>query len=183
MKAFIFIGEQGRGKSTKCKELIKKFGNKSLYAYDPNAEYIGFKNKIKGLPSRKQFVEIATTVKNSVVVYEEATGFFNNKMGCPLEVVDSLVRNFHTKNIIIFNFHTLRSVPVEIMDFVQFINLFHTNDRFTLIKNKFRDDEELLKIFSDVYEKTFGTDKNRLTNEYIDEKSKQYYHYSRMYAR
>lgn len=183
MKAFIFVGEQGRGKSTKVFELIRRFRNKPLMAYDPNQEYVKHKNLIKGIPTKKQFVEIASKTSGHVIVFEEATSFFSNKGGTPMEIIELLVRNHHMKNVIIFNFHSLRTVPVDIMDFVQFITILHTNDRQTLIKNKFKDDPDLLKVFIDVNTKTYGTDKNRLTGVYRDERSKQFYHYSRVYSR
>ncbi len=128
------------------------------------------------------FFQITKTVKNSVIVFEEATIFFGNH-GRVAELIELLVLNHHSQNVIIFLFHSVRSVPVEIMDFVQFMHIYHTNDRVTLLKNKFRDDPDLLEILSDVYEKTLGTEKNRVTGEYADERSKEFYHYNRVYSR
>lgn len=183
MKAIVLVGEQGRGKSTEAMKLIENFGSKDLYCYDINGDYKKFKNsKIKGLPTMEQFLDICKDVKNSVVVFEEATIFFKNNSRVET-IVNLLVRNFHTRNVIIFLFHSLRSVPVEIMDFVQFIKLYHTNDRYTLIKNKFKDDLDLLEVFNDVYSKTLGTEKNRVTGQFADERSKEYFHYSRVYSR
>lgn len=183
MKAIVLVGEQGRGKSTEAMNIIRNFANKDLYVYDINGDYGKFKNnKIKGLPSMEVFLEIAQQVKNSVIVYEEATIFFGNK-GRSESIVNQLVRNFHTKNVIVFLFHSVRSIPVEIMDFVQFIKFYHTNDRYTLIANKFRDDIDLLKVYKDVYDKTIDTEKNRQTGEYLDERSRQFFHYSKTYSR
>lgn len=183
MKAIVLIGEQGRGKSTEAKNILDNFSHKDLYCYDINGDYKNYRNnKIKGLPSMEQFLQICDHVKNSVIVFEEATIFFDNKSRSET-IVNLLVRNFHTKNVVIFLFHSLRSVPVNIMDFVQFIKIFHTNDRYTLIKNKFKDDSDLIEVFNDVYAKTLHTEKNRDTGAYSDERSKEYYHYSRVYSR
>lgn len=183
MKAIILCGEQGRGKSTEAVKIIKNFSKKDLYVYDINNDYQNFKNnKIKGLPTMEQFLAIVEKVKNSVIVFEEATIFFGNK-GRSDTIIDLLVRNFHTKNVVVFLFHSVRSIPVNIMDFVQFIKFFHTNDRFTLIQNKFRDDIDLINVFKDVYEKTLNTEKNRDTGVYLDERSKNYFHYSKTYSR
>jgi len=185
MKAFIVTGEQGRGKTTQAYNLIENFSKKDLYAYDVHGHYFEkYKSlsKIKGRPPMEIFLEIVSKVKNSVIVFEEATIFFSNKGRSDI-IIELLVNNYHSKNIIIFLFHSLRSVPVEIMDFVQFIQMYHSNDRATLIKNKFKDDYDLLEVYNDVYEKTLNTDKNRDTGEYPNEYSKEYYHYSRVYSR
>jgi len=183
MKAIVLVGEQGRGKSTEAQKIITEFGNKDLFVYDINNDYGKFKNnKIKGLPNMEQFLNICESVKNSVIVFEESTIFFSNKGRSDI-IVNLLVRNFHTKNVIVFLFHSVRSIPVEIMDFVQFIKFFHTNDRYTLISNKFKGDRDLINVFNDVYEKTLDTEKNRDTGIYSNERSKQYYHYSRVYSR
>jgi len=183
MKAIILVGEQGRGKTTAAMEIINNFSKKDLFVYDINGDYGKFaNNKIKGLPSMEQFLNITETVKNSVIVFEESTIFFSNKARSET-IVNLLVRNFHTKNVVVFLFHSVRSIPVDIMDFVQFIQIFHTNDRYTLIANKFRDDGDLLEVFNDVYTKTYQTEKNRDTGVYTDDNSKEFYHYSRVYSR
>lgn len=184
MKAFIIVGEQGRGKTTEAERIINS-NNLDLYAYDVHASYYNkFKerSKIKGRPSMFDFLQIVSKVKNSIIIFEEATIFFGNKSRSEI-IIELLVNNFHTNNCIIFLFHSLRSVPVEIMDFVQFIKIFHTNDRLTLIQNKYRDDSDLIEIFNDVHDKTKNTDKNRKTGIYKDERSKNFYHYNRVYKR
>lgn len=183
MKAILLVGEQGRGKTTEAKEIINKFGNKDLFVYDINGDYKTFpKNKIKGLPSMEQFLEICENVKNAVIVFEESTIFFGNNSRRDT-IINLLVRNFHTKNVIVFLFHSVRSIPVNIMDFVQFIKIYHTNDRYTLIANKFKHDGDLIEVFNDVYTKTLDTEKNRVSGVYADERSKEFYHYSRVYSR
>jgi len=185
MKAFIIVGEQGRGKTTEAYNIIDNFKQKDLFAYDVHGHYFEkFQNrsKIKGRPKMEVFLEIVSNVKNSVIVFEEATIFFSNR-GREETIIELLVNNYHSKNVILFLFHSLRSVPVEIMDFVQFIKLYHTNDRVTLINNKFKEDSGLIEVFNDVSEKTSDTDKNRDTNEYSDSKSELFYHYSRIYSR
>ena len=183
MKAIILVGEQGRGKSTEAQNIIRTFKKKDLYVYDINNDYKEFENnKIKGLPSMEQFLIICESVKNAVIVFEESTIFFGNRSRNEI-IINLLVRNYHNRNVIVFLFHSVRSIPIEIMDFVQFIKFFHTNDRLTLIQNKYKDDTDLLNIYMDVYNKTYNTEKNRSTAEYLDERSKQYFHYSKTYSR
>jgi hypothetical protein len=188
MKAFVLVAEKGRGKSTEAFRIVDSFTKKDLYVWDKQGQYKKYKNnKIKGLPSIEQFLQIVANVKDAVIVFEESTIFFGNKSRSEI-VVDLLISNYHTKNVIIFIFHSLRSVPVEIMDFVDFIRLYHTNDRATLINNKFKDDPQLLEIFNSVNEKTFNTDKNRDTGEFLDagrgvEYSREFYHHSEIYSR
>lgn len=184
MKAIINVAEMGRGKSTETFDIIRSFGKKDLYAYDPNQEYVSKGNKVKGMPTKQQFINVIASVRNSVIVFEEATVFFRNSgNSTPDEIIDLLVRNHHMKNIIVFNFHSVRAIPVDIMDYVGFINIWHTLDRMTLIKSKYKNDTDLLELFIDVHTKTYGTEKNRTTGVYKDENSKQFYHYKRTYAR
>lgn len=183
MRNIALVAEMGRGKSTEAFNIVESFLHKDLYVNDIQGQYKKYpNNKIKGRCTTDQFIQIVQNVKNSVIVFEEATAFFSNK-GREEAVIELLISNYHSKNVIIFVFHSLRTVPVEIMDHIQFLILWHTNDRVTLIKNKFKDDEHLLKIFSDVEEKTRGTDKNRDTGEFADERSKEFYHYKRIYSR
>lgn len=183
MRNVVLVAEMGRGKSTEAKNIVESFLHKDLYVYDVQGQYKQYpNNKIKGLPTMEQFLQIVESVKNSVIVFEEATIFFSNK-GRVEEIINLLVSNFHSKNVIVFIFHSLRSVPVEIMDYIHFLHLWHTNDRVTLIRNKFKDDPYLLEVFNSVEEKTRGTDKNRDTGEYPDQKSKDFYHHKEIYSR
>lgn len=184
MKAFVLVGETARGKSSEAVRLVNNFSNKDLYVYDHQGQWKNFSRlKIKGVPTMDKFVEIVTGVVNSVIVFEEATVFFKNNKGRMDRIVNLLISNHHKQNVVIFLFHSLRSVPVDIMDYVQFIRIYHTNDRATLIKSKFKDDPDLLKVFLDVQKKTQGTDKNRITGVYADKRSEKFYHYSRVYSR
>jgi hypothetical protein len=184
MKAFVLTGETGRGKSSEAVRLVNSFSQKDLYVYDHQGQWRDFKRlKIKGVPTMDEFVDIVSKVVNSVIVFEEATVFFKNNKGRMDKIINLLISSHHRQNVVIFLFHSLRSVPVDIMDHVQFIRLYHTNDRATLIKAKFKDDPDLLRVFLDVKRKTQGTGKNRITGIYDDKRSEQFYHYSRVYTR
>lgn len=183
MKAIILVAEKGRGKTTEAFDIVKQFSNKDLYVYDRQGQYKHFtNNKIKGLPSMEQFLQIIKPVKNAVIIFEEATIFFSNK-GREEIVIEKLVSNFHESNVIVFIFHSIRTIPIEIADQVDFMKVWHTNDRRTLIANKYKDDQDFLDLLLDVHDKTYGTEKNRETGEYADERSKNFYHYNRVYSR
>lgn len=149
------IGHTGRGKTEFTKKLLR-ITNKPVFVYDVNNEYFGEFHKNKGLPEMKDFLKEATKKTGTNILFEEATIFLSNT-GKIEEVRNILVRKRHTQNNIFFVFHSLRSLPVEIADLLDFIVLFHTNDRDTLIKSKFRDDLELTEMFDRVKEKTENT--------------------------
>lgn len=150
MKSFCIIADTGRGKSTYVKKLLRFFVSKGLkpFIYDVNNEYGEFQ-ETKELPKVSDFKNEATKKTNSVIVFEEATIFFSSNAKDE-DLRYMLVRKRHTKNVIIFVFHSLRSVPVEILDLINFIILFKTSDRETLVKSKFREDTEILELFEQV---------------------------------
>lgn len=117
------VGGEHTGKTTFTKKLIA--GKRSII-HDINNEY--YQNEKYTLPSIDQFVNQARQVKNTIVVFEEATIAFGNRKRQDL-VIDLCVRKWHSGNYYIFVFHTLRSIPVEIFDSCNRITLFKTGDR------------------------------------------------------
>jgi DNA helicase HerA-like ATPase len=159
MKAFIVVATTGRGKTTFVKDLLRVFKNKGskLIIYDPNREYFGeFHNNTQFLDEDiflKQITERYPNglhkITNTTIVFEEATIFFPNTKKSK-GIRDLLVSKRHTKNNIIFVFHSLRTVPVEIIELVNFIVLFKTDDREDIINNRFKFNPEILSLFNSV---------------------------------
>lgn len=151
-KAILLIGMTGEGKSTYLKKLIKTSG-RPLLIYDVNNEH----GTNKPLPSFEQFLMTATKVKNHLIAFEEATIFFSSKSSNN-EMRELLIRKRHTNNLLVLLFHSIRSVPIDIFDFINYYVLFKTNDREAYISQKYRD----AQILDD-----FNTLKNRPKHSYI----------------
>jgi ABC-type cobalamin/Fe3+-siderophores transport system ATPase subunit len=141
----VVVGKQGQGKSTLIKNFIKNYPKKAVIIYDPNNEYP--ENYIR-IFDRKELLKALRIKKNKLFVIEEATGFLLNTKQVQ-EIIDLLIRMRHTNNAVIFVFHSIRSVPVSIFDFIQYAFIFKTNDRPELIKQKYKgvfSEKDLKKI-------------------------------------
>lgn len=129
-----------------AKKIISEL-RKPFFVYDVNNEY----GTGKTLPTISEFLSLVcdeTKVKNSVILFEEATIFFNHSKS--EKVTNLLVRKRHTRNCIIFLFHSLADVPPYILRLIDFIILFATNDNPGVIERKFKDFPEILTLYHDV---------------------------------
>lgn len=131
-KAFIIVGATGSGKSTLTKRLIAPVDVNRLFVYDVNAEY--FPDEI--LPDIDDFLLQVKGVRESVIVFEEATVFFSNR-GSNKMMRKLLVGKRHSHNTIILLFHSIRAIPYYISDLVSYIFVFHTNDEEKIVAEKF----------------------------------------------
>lgn len=143
MKSILIIGMTGTGKSFETKKILKKFPKLDKYIFDVNNEY-----GVENLPTLEEFLNTVVKVENSVIVFEEATVFFSTR-GRSEQVVNLLVRKRHTKNIIIFIFHSIRAVPSYIYELCDYVYIKKTNDTVKRIKST-HDSEKLIEIFEDV---------------------------------
>lgn len=130
MKAFLIVGMTGTGKTTEVKKLLSSFSGLK-YIYDLNIEYTEYQKR--NLPTIENFLIEVKKTSNSIVVFEEATIFFSSR-GYVKEVVDLLVRKRHSKNIYIFVFHSIRSIPSYIFELIDFFGIKQTNDTLTRIQ-------------------------------------------------
>jgi hypothetical protein len=146
--SFAIIGAQGHGKTTSVKEILRKTPHRK-FIFDVNREYTEFKNSASGILDPDEFTEKATTLNNSVIVFEEATIFFG-KGSKNKNIRNLLVRKRHTNNLIIFVFHNVRSVPMEIMSLCDFLILHKTKDNKEYISRYFKDTPENLNHFLEV---------------------------------
>lgn len=182
MKNFIVIAEQDRGKSFFVKSLLKKFHLRKNYINDINLEYGEFKNEVKKLMSREDFISFVpcnTQPKSNVnVVFEEATTFFSNSGNSPLDIMTHIYRRFHTGNLNIFVFHNLSKVPTDILNSIDFLILFRTKDDPQRVFKKFVEYPKIVSAFNSVRKKTEGTRFNRELKTYDCENSKKFFHYN-----
>lgn len=145
MRTIAVIGGQGTGKTTFCKTLVRGV-SKPVYVYDVNNEYA----KGVELPEFESFCELMTTKTNSLIIFEEAT-IFLDKRGTNKQITEMLVRKRHTNNMIVLVFHSLRSLPVSILDLIDAIVLFKTNDTHRLLNERYKYMPELYSAFDAVY--------------------------------
>ena len=137
-QSIIIVGTNGTGKTTYIKERLKNVNKSSLLLYDVNNEYSEFYDK--PFVKMEEFLEEATKVNNSVIVFEEATIFFSNRSTIE-EMRELLVRRRHTKNMLFLVFHSIRSVPRDIMDMSNYLVLKYSNDSPKFIERKFENED------------------------------------------
>lgn len=145
-KVIVNVGFTGTGKTVGTKEILKGL-HVPLFIYDVNNEYKEFKGSV--LKSFEDFLQEANLKKNHCIVFEEATIFFSHS-GSSKMIMELLVRKRHTKNLIILNFHSLRKVPLYILDFTDYLILRKTNDNPETIRKKFEDYEIIFQSFQQV---------------------------------
>lgn len=143
-KAILVIGRPKAGKTTSVKNLLKNIPGEK-FIYDVNNEYTGQGKLIPMI----EFLDVATLKTNTTIVFEEATIFFSNR-GDERKLKEILVRKRHTNNIVIFCFHSLRSVPTYVLDLTDYYILHKTNDNINLIEKKFSGNDVLLSDFKKV---------------------------------
>lgn len=132
-KGFVHIvcGGTGSGKTFYIKSLIS--GKSNVLIYDVNNEY----KTNTPLLSISDFLLKATNSRNKIIIFEEATIYFNHKNNS-IKLTEFLVRKRHFENYNILVFHSLRSIPIHILDFTDYITLFNTSDNPKLINDKFK---------------------------------------------
>ncbi len=150
MKVSVIVGGKGTGKTTFLKSVLNKVHPKARLVYDVNNEYRELYPH--SLLDHDVFLEKVINVQNAVVIFEEATIFFSNR-GDDRSLKNLLVRARHTNNMTFLVYHSLRAVPVYILDLANFIVLFKTNDSFNRIEKKFQNDE-LNTMFKNVNKHT-----------------------------
>jgi hypothetical protein len=139
------VGHTGAGKSYHTKNKILAKVNLPKLIFDPQNEYKEYGSSAVNL-LRQDFVNKAVDLKKYCILFEEARMFFkfNN---IPDDLVKLMIGKRHTGNLIIFNFHALNQIPLDIFYYVNYINLFHTNDRADIIKTKFQDMPKIYEAF------------------------------------
>ena len=134
----IVIGAREQGKSTYIRNvLLRNSQGKKIYAHDPNLEYSGV---IKLGSSLFDFVSKTVSKRDSIIIFEEATIYFTSVKRSE-QIIEILARSSkaHLNNDIIFVFHSLRSLPVWLLDMSNYLVIFKTNDRPQTFRTKFKD--------------------------------------------
>ena len=139
MNLICIAGRPHAGKSTMIKQYIQ--GKKCLI-FDVNNEY-ELTSDTTQARSRDifldmyKFIETAQKKINTIVVFEDATGFFRGN--CKSDIIRLIQQRAHANNTYIFCFHSLRSIPPSIIDFINYLVIFKTNDTEEKVLKKFPD--------------------------------------------
>lgn len=146
---YIVIGAPGQGKSEWVKQAIQ---DKRCFVFDIQNEY-GARTKYKGqkplmlsdninnIRSRykgddlEAFQKMCMQKRDTILVYEEATMFFEGRTGRDTRKV--IISRWHTGNIPIFLFHSINSVPPRIMEMCNWVVLHRTLDEEHTILYKY----------------------------------------------
>lgn len=130
-------GSTGTGKTLFLKNIIKNLNDK-VYILDPQDEY-NEKFLISKIIKVKYFETIYkllnSDIQNTTFVIEEASMFFTHAED--RQIIRKLVSNRHDNNNFFFVFHSLRKIPNFIIDFIDYLILFQTNDQQQTILRKF----------------------------------------------
>ena len=143
--SLVIVGCQGSGKTFLAKRIVNELKKKGLKSagIDPNQEYsVNFLiNPKNDIPEQS----------NCVYIFEDATGYFSNSTG-KNSLLYLITRRRHLNNSFIFIFHSIRSVPLYISDFVTHYALFRLTDRKDILIEKLNslnvnvDAEQLLML-------------------------------------
>jgi len=140
--ALICVGRRRTGKTTFARNLLNS-SKKDKYIYDINQEFTDiYKEPFEDFES---FMNRVVTLKNSHILFEEATIFFDTRSNFQ-QMKNLLVRARHTNNTIQLNFHSFKSVPKNIYNLLDYVVIFKTNDTEKDVKEKF-DHPELVKYY------------------------------------
>lgn len=138
MYCILVVGMTGQGKSQWAKEYIK---DSNQWVFDVQNEYQWLSVNPSEAKARqidmneKTFVDRCKQKKNTICLFEEATCFFEGKLDKDLRRV--VVAKRHSKNIYLFLFHSISSIPPRLMQLTNYVILFKTGDEPYQVEQKF----------------------------------------------
>ncbi len=155
MISHIVCGMTGMGKTTFVSEQINKVGLDPLI-FDVNGEYAPlFGDKFCFHGNIKAFLALAEKAESRTIVFNEATMFFKQQ-GVTDAAMSILVRKRHMGkpygSCLLWEFHSIRKVPLDIMDLSNYFTIFKTNDTEDKVRQKFGDEWNILEAYKDVKE-------------------------------
>ncbi len=150
MISHIIAGMTGMGKTTFVENRINKIGL-DPFIFDVNGEYAPiFGDKFCFHGNIKDFLLKADKCENRTIVFNEATMFFKQQ-GVSDTAMGILVKKRHMGKpygcSLIWEFHSIRKVPLDIIDLSNYMTLFKTNDTSKKVEQKFDDEFGILEAF------------------------------------
>lgn len=145
-QVILIVGKRGSGKTTAAKRILSKVHPEARFVLDVNGEYTDIYNKPP--MSYDDFTKMITTVKRAVIHIEEATIFLDTR-GRDKNVIELLVKARHNHTLIMFAFHSLRDIPLNIYRLSNKIILHKTGDTAEDIESRFHD-PKLVEIFNEL---------------------------------
>lgn len=178
-KVIAVVGMTGTGKSTEVKNILSRSRGHKQYIFDIQREYGSggtyfdwdgtnkpflCKNQYKGKidPEGVEFSETVVKLKNSVIVFEEATIFLS--YGRNADVKQMLVSRRHDNNLIILCFHALHMIPKYVRSMIDFLVLKPTGDSPKQVAD--------LLMHVDAYDKYEELQQERKTNRFATKRIK-----------
>lgn len=149
-KSSIIVGQREVGKSTLLKELLSGLNNR--FIFDINREHTELNNLAVGeqLDDINKFFDRVKDVRNSTIVFEEATTLF--KYRSPMEITKLLVQSStrHKNNNIFFVFHGLIYVPDDILTLCNYMFLKRTKGNPTSVLKKYDNYPEIIEAYQSI---------------------------------
>lgn len=82
-----------------------------------------------------RFIGLCLTKKDTVCVFEDATGFIEGKIGADFRKV--WISKRHTGNTNIAVFHSMSSAPPRLIQLSDYVVIFYTKDETYMVEKKF----------------------------------------------
>lgn len=150
MRCYAIVGRRRAGKSTKAKAFVRSIGHPlPPLVYDVQHEW-GYSST---LPTMDAFLEQVAAIPprgvGRVVVFEEAGIFFANNGRSEL-LTRVLISTAHSRVTTVLVFHSLRMVPLHILELLNGLVLFKTMDTPAALVHRFKGVDGILNAWHEV---------------------------------
>lgn len=149
MRAYAIVGRPKAGKTTFTKGMVQRIAHpKPPLVFDTNNEW----NTGAPLPEIDAFLDHANKTPGRVVVIEDATVFFHTT-GHSEKLKRLLVTRRHTRTTVVLLFHSLRQVPLYILELLDAVVVFATNDNAERVAKRWEAFPEVAEAVIEVRER------------------------------
>jgi hypothetical protein len=153
-KNIAIIGATGTGKTTDAIEIGNSCDFENKLVFDINKEYTDIPGYQSIYEPRPEFIKRALGLRDSLIIFDEATIFFRHGKNSD-DILELMLRRRHLNNVCIFNFHALGQIPLFIVHYIDEMILHHTNDNKNGV-NRFEGREEIEEAFEELFEMRNG---------------------------